>query len=447
MTKPHLLMTAWAFAPARTSGVYRAIGIANTFAAQGWDVTVLTASEETFSVEGATDVSLLAHVRSDIEVVRVPFASGVYSADVVRWSAARARHPELWSMTHGCAFPEIGFGDWRPILTRAAERQHVSRPVDLTLGTASPSVDFIPGWRLKRRFGVPYILDYRDAWTIDVFTGARSARTTGRAERWERRLVAAADQIWFVNEPIRGWHAAKYPSAAGRMRVVPNGFDLIEGVSPAVKWRPLAPDKPLTFGYIGTINQGQFPAEQLLAGWQRARELSPAMRSARMILRGHLGRTGVAGEKLSAFLERAAAVGIRYEGPVAKAEVASIYAEFDALVLALASGPGVTSGKVFEFAATGLPVVSVHEPDSAASAVMSGSPVWTPSASMHPDDIAAAFLSTVERVRQQTPASRASAIAWGAQWERGRQLESGVVGARALLGYDRQVSQPVREDL
>ncbi|WP_400994012.1 glycosyltransferase [Agromyces sp. GXQ0307] len=422
----HLLLTAWAFAPARTSGVYRAIGIANAFASAGWDVTVLTAPEKVFADEGIVDQSLSDLVADGVRILPVPFSSGVYSSDVAEWSWARARHPELWAGARSLRFPETGFGDWRRALSEAAAAVHRNRRVDLSLGTASPSVDFIPGWQLKRRHGVPYVMDYRDAWTIDVFSGRPNPRASPRALKWERTFLRDADQVWFVNEPIRDWHREKYPAFADRMKVVPNGFDIVGGVTPAVPFRPIETDRPLTFGYVGTINSGQFPTEALLAGWLRARERSRDIAEARIVLRGHLGRTGVADAALAAFLERAADHGIAYDGPVAKSDVAAAFSEFDGLVLALASGPGVTSGKVFEFAGTGLPVVSVHDPESAASTVMAGSPVWSPARSMSPDDVADAFIAGAAMIRAQTPRSRADAIRWGAGWERMRQLQQPV---------------------
>jgi glycosyltransferase involved in cell wall biosynthesis len=276
-------------------------------------------------------------------------------------------------------------------------------------------------------------MDYRDAWTIVVFIGGRNRRATSRSERWESRLISAADQVWFVNEPIRQWHAENYPEAAGRMRVVPNGFDIVGGVSPAVPFRERGASQPLTFGYVGTINTGQFPTEALLAGWELARKCSPEIARSRLVLRGYLGRTGTAVAELDDYFRRAALSGIEYGGPVAKARVAETYAGFDALVLALASGPGVTSGKVFEFASTGLPVVSVHDPSSAASAIMTGSPVWAPAASMRPEDVANAFIEGARLARVQTERSRKEAIEWGAQWERGRQLRAGVQAADGIV--------------
>lgn len=430
--RPHVLLTAWAFAPARTSGVYRAIGLANAFAEHDWDVTVLTAPRSVFASEGMVDDSLSAQVAACVRVVEVPFSSMAYSSDITSWGWMRARHPELWGLVRARRFPEPAFGDWRSALERTAVRVHREHPVDLAFGTANPSVDFMPGWELKRRFDVPCVMDYRDAWTIDVFTGERQSRVGARAEAWERRLIEAADQMWFVNEPIRSWHSSKYPDASAKMHVVPNGFDIVGGASPAVPFRETPRDRPLTFGYIGTINTGQFPTEVLLEGWRRARTISDEIARARIVLKGHLGRTGVADAALEDYLRRADAEGIHYEGPVAKADVAATYAGFDGLVLALASGPGVTSGKVFEFAGTGLPVISVHDPDSAATAIMAGSPVWTPAASLRADDIAQAFVATAATIRAQTADTRAEAIRWGEQWERMRQL-SGPVGALSEL--------------
>lgn len=430
----HVLLTAWAFPPARTSGVHRAAGIANAFAQRGWDVTVLTTPVEVFASNGIVDPSLATLVDPRVRVERVPFASYLYDNDISSWSWQRARHPELWNglrlRRERGVFPEPGFGLWRPGLERAAREVHAAHPVDVAIGTANPHVDFIPGEILGQQ-GVFTVMDYRDAWTVDVFTGVDRAAATDAERATERRLLSRADLVWFVNEPIRQWHAARHPEAAARMRVVPNGFDVVGGATPAVAWRQ--PVSPLTFGYVGTINYGQFPAEELFAGWRRARLRDPLLADARLVLRGHLGRTGVAGEELARLLADAAADGVEYGGPVAKADLADAYAGFDALVLALASGPGVTSGKVFEFAATGLPVLSVHDPDSAAATVMRDSPVWTQVAAVSAEDVADGLSETAQRVFQQTSATREAAIAWGSRWERSRQLATGVDEISALV--------------
>src|SRR5690606_39365572 len=111
------------------------------------------------------------------------------------------------------SFPEVGYGPWRRRIEAAALRLHRADPVDLVVATANPNVDFMAADVLHRKAGVPYVMDYRDAWMLDVFDGLLLHEEGGRVARLEARLVAAASEIWFVNEPIRAWHQERYPSA------------------------------------------------------------------------------------------------------------------------------------------------------------------------------------------------------------------------------------------
>ncbi|MGN6723794.1 MAG: glycosyltransferase [Marmoricola sp.] len=416
----HALLTAWGFPPARTSGVYRAVALAQALVDDGWEVTVLTAPREVFQRNGITDYSMERGLDERIRIVRVPFSASSYDTDLLDWTRFRARFPEFWQQRRNRddlrAFPEAEFGGWAVALRTAAEQVHRDKPVDVAIGTANPYVDFVPGAHLKERFGVPYVMDYRDAWTIDVFRGVDSPSATPEQRDWERAAMSEAHEVWFVNRPIRDWHAERHPSVAERMWVVPNGFDRPAEGDLGVPWR--APGEPLVFGYVGTINYGQFPAEALFEGWQHARKVDARLADARLELHGYLGRSGMANDHLGAQLKAAEQHGVTYEGPVPKAEVAQVYRRFDALVLALASGPGVTSGKVYEFAGTGLPIVSVHDRNSAASAVLEDDPVWAPSESLTPDGVAQALSRGADLALAQTPESRAQAIAWGSRWER-----------------------------
>ncbi len=59
MSKPHLLYLAWGFPPAAKSCTYRMLATANSFSRAGWDVTVLTLSEDAWVREHGLDDSLL----------------------------------------------------------------------------------------------------------------------------------------------------------------------------------------------------------------------------------------------------------------------------------------------------------------------------------------------------------------------------------------------------
>ena len=435
--KPHLLYVAWGFPPCRGSGVYRAWATANAFANAGWDVTVLTVPREVFTMSTGTDESLERTVHPSIKIVRVPFRSAAYENDLRTWSWFRAHAPELWNVVDAKreqrTFPERTYGSWRPALETAAEEVHRNHRVDLVLGTANPNVDFAPGLYLHEQHGVPYVMDYRDAWQLDVFSGARLTTPGSEVAELEERLVNGAQAVWFVNEPILRWHAELYPASASRFRVVANGYDDF----PAVGERTT--EDGLVFGYIGTISAA-VPIDALLAGWKRARELSPTLESARIELWGHLNHTGVPNQAVVGQLETLAENDISYHGPVAKHDIGAVYGRFDALLLVLGTGRYVTSGKVFEYAATGLPIASVHDPMNAASDVLRDAPAWSPVTDLSADAVAEALIAAADAADAQTPEDRVVAQRWAEQFHRSQQLDPQIAALRAFVDERRSTA-------
>ena len=420
---PHMLYVAWAYPPARGSGVYRALATANTFASHGWRVTVLTAERETFAKTGGSDESLEAHVHPSIRIERIPFDVPAYRADLRAWSRWRARFPEFWnawqSIRERRIFPEAVYGAWRPVLEAEALRIHRADPVDLTIATANPNVDFAAAYALHRDGGVPFVMDYRDAWQLDMFRGVRLSAPGSRVDQLERRYVSAAREIWFVNEPIARWHRRLYPEAADRMHVVANGFDEELATFPTA----VRADRRhgLVFGYVGTIHDVT-PLPALLDGWRRAREHSSVVANARLELFGYLGHAGVPSDRWSGLIREHAHLGVTHGGPVAKARITATYSRFDALVLLLGGSSFVTSGKVFEYCATGLPIASVHAPESAASDVLRHYGAWSPTSSLRADDVAEALIRAAELAAGQTESMRGELQRWASQFERRAQF-------------------------
>lgn len=423
--RPHVLYVAWGFPPCRSGGVYRALATAKAFADGGADVTVLTVEREVFERYTDVDAALEEQIDPRLRVVRLPFSWPARETDRSRWSPARRAAPRVWwrarKMLDRLPFPEVVYGPWRATLERAALAVHAERPVDLVVATANPNVDFAAADVLARRHGVPYVMDYRDAWLLDVFSGAQLFRDGGRVDRLERRLLAGAREVWFVNEPIRAWHAARHPAIAGRMHVVANGVDPQYAPRPRLDARPA--DGPLRFGYIGTMS-GKVPLREFADGWRLARARDPRLADARADLWGHVGYYASAGAAGADLLGSTPGVddGITLAGPVSKTAVADVYADLDALLLILGSGRYVTSGKVYEYAASALPIVSVHDPGNAASDVLRDYPLWFPAGGLDPESIAAALCAAAEAVRTADEVTRAACARFAARYDRDLQL-------------------------
>jgi glycosyltransferase involved in cell wall biosynthesis len=430
---PHLLYLAIGFPPAAKSCAYRMRTTANIFRDLGWEVTVVNLPEQAWEREYGVDRTLLDDVDPGIRHVDLPLCRIDLDPDIRSYSWFRARHPDRWRRWQrrldAAVFPEVVFGRWRGTIERTALAVHAERPVDLTLVSPAPYT-MLPAAVALYSKGVPFAVDYRDAWSLDVIKGEAAFAVNSRAGRWEQRLMRHAAAVWCVNEPIRDFYAQRYPAAADRLRVVRNGFDAGDAVpasnQPATDRAP-GSEQPLRFGYLGTVN---FPLTQtvaLLSGWRAAREVEPVMAGSTFDWRGHIGAASARGSNAhAARIAEYARDGVGYGGPVAKADVGRVYAGWDALLLCLVGGRYVTSGKVYEYMATGLPIVSVHEPEHAASDLLRDYPLHVPCRSLEATDIASAIAQAARLARTLTAERREVARGHAAQYERRAQLEPAV---------------------
>jgi glycosyltransferase involved in cell wall biosynthesis len=313
-------------------------------------------------------------------------------------------------------FPEPYVSWARSAIGRAVRR----RRFDAVLATGNPFAAFAAAWAIGRLSRVPYVLDYRDSWTLDLFTDERAFPPGHPAWAWESRVIGRSAATVFVNDALRSWHAQRYPRAADRMLVVPNGWD-----PDLLSLQPVQPGHagPLRFGYLGTVTSKQ-PVEEMVAAFEQART-HPDLADAELNVHGHLGFFR---HSHTSFLQRLGVSegpdnGIRLRGPVSKTDVSTVYASSDVLVFLAGGGRYVTSGKIFEYMATGLPIVSVHAPDIAAREVLRDYPLWFTADSLDVDQLAQSFISAGKAARDADPAVRAAARSYGARFQRDTLLE------------------------
>ncbi len=420
---PHLLYIAWGFPPSRAGGVYRALATVNAFAAQGWRVTVLTADRETYARYTGADVSLEAQVAPGVDVVRVPFQWPAQDTDVRRYSWLRVALPPLWVRVRRALdqvrFPEPSYGPWLPPLLEAATAIHRRTPVDLTIATANPHVTFAAAHGLQRRHGVPFVMDYRDAWRLDVFTGVETKSRGSRVGRAEARMIAAAREVWFVNEPIRAWHAEQDPAHANAMHVVANGWDPTLLDFPVQ--RAAVAGRGLRYAYLGTVTP-KVPLAEVLDGWRLALAEGAIPAGSTLTIGGHLGYFAVPQGRLSDLVSGAADDGVSYVGPVAKAAVGAFYEDADVLVLALGSGRYVTSGKVYEYVAAGRPIVAVHDEHNATTSVLADHPLVARVDAVDAASVATALAEGARMAHESTPDDDARVQALAQSYRRDHQL-------------------------
>jgi glycosyltransferase involved in cell wall biosynthesis len=431
--RPRLLYLAFYFPPTRASGVYRSRATANHFAAAGWDVTVVTPQREFFThAIKSFDPSLEATVRDDVRVERVAFPGRPWERDIRRFSRFRGNFPGASKMLNTWAenrfFPEH-YSPWIPRVVRRAVQLHRRSPFDVVLATGNPFSVFAAAWAIHRLTRVPYVVDYRDSWTLDLFQDAPAFPPEHAAWGWERRILDRATRVVFVNDALRHWHAERYPQVAGRMRVVQNGFEPdFLGDLPV----PAPPgERPPRFGYVGTMTT-HVPIEEFVAGWRLARA-APGLADAVAEVHGHLGFFPASARNLRHRLPLREDVGISYAGAVPKAQVRAVYESLDVLLLILAGARYVTSGKVYEYMATGKPIVSVHDPECAAREALEGYPLWFPVRDLTAEAVRDALVDAAAAARTLSPETVALARKHASRFTRDAQLHPFELELRSLV--------------
>lgn len=423
-----MIYLAIGFPPAAKSCAYRMTETANQFIAQGWDVTVVTIEQESWERDFGLDHTLSERVDPAVRVVELPLVRADLETDLRKYREDRALNPGGWVNRYRAAgmksFPEPLFGGWKGDLEKAVLRLHREKPADLVLATCVPYVTQAAAYKLWQSEGVPYAIDYRDGWSVDVVDGGEAFTPHSASGRWERRILENALVHWLVNDPIADWYRARNPDLAGKVRVVRNGYD--EASIPAAVRDP-DPAAGLVFGHLGVVTSPPRILKSVLDGWRLARENDPLVARSRLEIRGQIGSGG--NREANAHMElihQNADQGVSFGGPAPKAEVPQIFASWDALVLMIMGGQYMTSGKVYEYMATGLPVMSAHNVEHDASNVMAGHPLWTGARGFEPARLAELYSDAAHLAVGATQETRAAARAYAAKYARAAQMAPAV---------------------
>jgi hypothetical protein len=150
------------------------------------------------------------------------------------------------------------------------------------------------------------------------------------------------------------------------------------------------------------------------------------MASSEADIYGYLGYYGVQNPETKALFELSSDNKVSFKGSAQKANVTDIYNEWDVCLLILGTGKYVTSGKVYEYLALGKPIVSVHDPENAASLVLKGYPMWFPAKSLSTEDIAEALNDAAIAAIAQKPEIQQSCLTFSKRYRRDVVMQKAV---------------------
>lgn len=278
---------------------------------------------------------------------------------------------------------------WLPGAAWSALRALRRQPTDLIYTSSPPWSAHLLGRFLKEQTGLPWVADFRDAWLYDPLDPALLTMPYRREleRRLEASVLAEADAVIAATQITADDLRCRYPEQAHKIHIVTNGFDpgdgtpLPEGlvIDAGTRVGPEAGDhdealapsaEPRADGPLRLVHTGSFAYSHpqrtplpLLTALRRLIELEPIWAERiQLTLVGELSPE-----------EQSAATGVaRVVGAVDRATSLGYQQRADVLLVVDHLRPWPASnvpGKLFEYLATGKPVLALCGPGEVARTV------------------------------------------------------------------------------
>jgi glycosyltransferase involved in cell wall biosynthesis len=370
----NVLLISYLFPPAAGIGSPRAISYARYLPAHGCIVSVLTSK---FATTPYNDVGLLRKVPPETAIYRafnpeVPYAfrdriwkqvaPARLAPELQREAAANRKggllRPAKELLRHAIqriACPDAQVG-WAHFASRAAFRIVERQGIDTILLNTPPYSSMRIAVALKRRFPhVKLIADIRDDWVgyyLPLFDSAATEHKRKIAVQLERELIECSDYVSAVTPSQSRQIRERYPDQPSeKFLYTPNGYD--PDAFRGFESRPHS-DPGVVVTYFGSVygNPVYSPKPYL-----DAVDALPAEMRSRIETR-FIGRVGA--EAVPYLVGRSSRV--RQLGYMPQAEGIRYLEESDYLLL-IASDPTTHAGKLFDYLATGKPILALTPPD------------------------------------------------------------------------------------
>jgi glycosyltransferase involved in cell wall biosynthesis len=334
----------------------------------GWSVTVISAKDTSYSRR--TAVRHVAEACRAEGINWISYGAAVWAAEnngaaVPRLARLRSRFRRL---TQGVV-RRVLFMRWPDIWCFISGVQLLcvrARKPDVILATGMPFGAFVLARLLSHRYRVPYVLDYRDPWSVNPYR-----ETTQRgflAQQLERWVLARASKTIMVSDSqaiAQHDHFPQYPQPI----VITNGFDPEQLRDVEERW-----SSGCALVYAGILYPGKRDLDPVFAAMARARTLANCPRLPIELHyygpHSHLVRLAAKKHSVSDF--------VFCHGLVSRAEALSAIKSAQIAVVvtgmddqATAAERGIMTGKIFEALGLGTRILLISPRDSDARQLLS----------------------------------------------------------------------------
>jgi len=139
---------------------------------------------------------------------------------------------------------------WLPFAILRAIKIINRENITCVFTTSPPHSLQLSGLLLKKIKGLPWVIDFRDGWSNGNFQKEPTAIHKWLNRFWERRVLAAADEVIGVSSQMLEDFKSKSLGHPSKFHTIPNGFDTED--LPEIE--PNSANEKFTIVYCGTIS-------------------------------------------------------------------------------------------------------------------------------------------------------------------------------------------------
>ncbi len=219
-----VLIISYYFPPMGMGGVQRTLKFAKYLPEFGWQPVVITDSPKKYF---AIDESLLDEaIRSNIIIERT--GKDEFDPKNIQVKAPAEKFRKLRSKLSQFVFiPDSKIGFRKKALKKIDEIWDKYGGFELVYSTAPPYTDHLIGQEVKKKYNVPLVLDYRDAWVDSpVLNYYPTSYHRLKNIKLEKSVVGSANKIFTTNRRVKEYIIDRYGNIEyNDIRIIPHGYD------------------------------------------------------------------------------------------------------------------------------------------------------------------------------------------------------------------------------
>jgi len=364
------LIITYYWPPSGGAGVQRWLKFSKYLPLYGWQPVILTVDPE-YAAYPVTDNSLLKNLSSELEIhlTRATDYFAIYKKDKTRIPAAGFAYNidntlkgRILRFIRGNFFLPDPRRGWNKYAFKKACELIESGNITHVITTSPPHSTQLIGLKIKKKYpGINWIADLRDPWTdiyyYNLFYPTFISKLIDSA--YEKKVLNKADKIVTVGSSLKALFSSKLSGAENKITVITNGFDDddfagLDSSSPEI----------FTISYTGTLSD-TYPVTVFLDALDFIRE------------EGYNYRLKFIGtvtpKQKDLILSRSGAAPVEFISYVDHPTAIKYMLETSVLLLIIPvhkSNRSIITGKIFEYIASGKPIVCVGPPDGDAAEIL-----------------------------------------------------------------------------